>query len=93
MSNVDVDCESIAEIAEAFMLAKIGGPIFKCLTLYAMRQTVFDSAYLKLLFSLDMAGADIYLFINKHKKRFKAIGNSSSIVDQFRAEYLLVKYN
>lgn len=66
MGNADVDCESMADIAESFMLAKSGGPVFKCLTYYAIRQTEISLSYLKLIFSLDMAGVNASSLMTKH---------------------------
>ena len=39
MQVQQLQCEDMAEIAEIFMLSKSGGPVFKCLAMYALGQT------------------------------------------------------
>ena len=81
MTNCEVDCESMADIAEMFMLAKSGGPVFKCIALYATRQVEINSAYLKLLFCLDMVGVDVSNMLEKNSKRIELLMENTSIID------------
>ena len=82
----------MADIAELFMLAKIGGPIFKCIAMYAMGQTEVNETYLKLIFCLDIVGMNMKLPIKKHRRRLTTLQESKSVIDQCRCEYLLAKY-
>ena len=81
MANCEVDCESMADLAETFMLARVGGPIFKCLHFYAMRQTEISTANLKLLFSLDMAGVDISNILSKQSKRIETLVAKEGVIE------------
>ena len=92
MANCEVDCEDMADIVEAFMLAKVGGPIFKCAKFYTHRQTEINSSYLKLLHSLDIAGIDMSAPVERYTRRIEKLGDDGEVIDQFRAEYLLAKY-
>ena len=93
MANSEVDCEDMADLVEAFMLAKVGGPIFKCAKFYTQRQTEINSAYLKLLHSLDIAGIDMSAQVSRFTRRIERLGEDGEVIDQFRAEYLLAKYD
>ena len=75
MANCEVDLEEMSDITEAFMLAKVGGPIFKCLHFYALRSTQINSTYLKLLHSLDTAGLDISALVARHSRRIEKLGD------------------
>ena len=92
MTFQQLDCEDMADIAELFMLAKIGGPIFKCIAMYAMGQTEVNETYLKLIFCLDIVGMNMKLPIKKYRRRLTTLQESKSVIDQCRCEYLLAKY-
>ena len=86
--NQSLDILSMSQIARAYALRCQGGPIYKCLDIYAKIKTSrsIDADTMEFLFWLRMAGSPIMV---KKASESTGVATSSEAVKQHHLDYLM----